>query len=125
MKRITQKGIAFAFACVPFFVSAAEQKGLVPCGNSGEPLCTFADFAVLGNRIVDFLLVTVLIPLATISIAIAGFRYILAFGNESTAKAVHERIKNTVIGIVIALAAYLIVKTVLSFFVTDEFNPFL
>lgn len=111
------------FLLLPFLV-LAQEKGLVPCGNPGQPLCTFADFATLLNNVITFLMRDVLIPLATLSIAFCGFRYLIAFGNEAEAKKVHSMIKYTVGGILLSLAAYLLVKSALSVLVEVSFNPF-
>ncbi len=114
-------------AMLPMIVFAADgaPEPLVPCGNAGQPLCTFNDFLVLADRIIKFSLFWLIIPLATISFAIAGFRYLIAFGNESEATKVHGMVTSTVKGVFLAFLAWFIVSTIFSFFVHDSFNPFI
>ena len=93
-----------------FFVSAA---GLIPCGGSGEDACKFSDFFVLIKNIIDFLLVSIAIPLAALSFAVAGWMYLTAGGDSGQIKKAHELFKNVAIGFIIALSAWLIVKAIL------------
>lgn len=123
------------FAAGFFFVKmpmpAFADSGLVPCGYqqdvelTGAPAedCTFNSFITLVQNVMDFLLFTIAMPLAALSFAYAGWLYMSAAGNESNVKQAHEIFKNVIIGLSIALAAWLIVNTILSGLgVSSQFN---
>jgi len=97
--------ILLVFA-TPFFVGAA---GLVPCTDN----CNLGDLLELIKRVIDFLLKSVAMPLAAIAFAWAGFLYLTAGGNPAKVSQAHDIFKGVVIGLLIALAAWLIVSAIL------------
>ncbi len=107
-----------------FFPALALAVGpLVTCGTGSTP-CHFSDFEVLLKTGINFALFDLVIPLATLSLAIAGLRYLVAFGNEGEAKKIHTIVFYTIMGVVLACGAWLIVSSVLGVLVTGSFNPF-
>lgn len=95
--------------------------GLIPCGvelkgdKTIKNECTFAHFLVLINRIVKFIFLNLAIPIAAIMFFYAGFLMVTAGGESAQARGKAKGIfTNTVIGLVLAAGAWLIVKTVLS-----------
>lgn len=109
---------------IPVISLAAEQPPLVNCGNAGQAMCTFDDLLGLGKVFIDFSLFYLIIPLSVLSFGVAGFRYLMAFGNESEATKVHGMVTSTVKGIFLAFFAWLIVSSIFNFFVNETFNPF-
>jgi hypothetical protein len=121
--------LAFTIISVPFFVGAFGEgtattvtfHGLVPDCNTG-PLnakgmyanpCDFEDAMIMINKIINFLLFVIATPFVALCIAWAGWLMISSGGSsEKVTKAKHIA-TNLVIGYVIALAAWLIVKTIL------------
>src|ERR1700752_777340 len=99
MKLAHKSGIVVAVLLLPSLASAAG--GIVPCGNPGQAVCTFGDFFQLADNFLKFALFDLVIPLATLSLAIAGFRYIAAFGNENEAKKVHDIVFYTIMGVIL------------------------
>ncbi len=109
----------------PFFANAA---GIVPdCihtvsvthadGSSSQVsvvACQFSDLVILLNNIINFLLFSVMIPAATLSIAVIGFQYLAAAGNPGKLAKVHELFKDVLWGIFLALAAYSIIELIFS-----------
>ncbi len=90
-------------------------EGLVPCGTPGCP-CTFCDFFVMFDRIVDFILFKTVPILAALMIAIGGFMYIVAFasptsGGPETLSKAKTLFKSVLIGLILVYAAWLIVNT--------------
>ncbi|MEK7647162.1 MAG: pilin [Patescibacteria group bacterium] len=85
---------------------------LVPCGTSGTP-CTLCDLVQLANNLIDFMLIQLAAPLATLSIIIGGILMITAGGNESQLQRGKQIFSYAVIGFVIALGAWLIVDLIL------------
>lgn len=108
---------------IPSFVSAKTSSGLIPCGNvetaAGVPTterCDFNDFIQLAQNVIDFLIFKIAAPLAAVMFAYAGFLYLTNQGNESQVKKAHDIFWNVFIGLVVALAAWLVVNFVLEFF---------
>jgi len=97
--------------CLPLVVGA-QDSGLVPCGYGGD-LCDTSDAVAFVNNLISFL-IQMLGVIAVIALVITGFKLVLSAGNESEWTAAKERFTNIVIGIVIILAAWLIVDTIMS-----------
>ena len=122
----------FAFAqvpCAPGYVRSgntcvldtnnSNSSGLVPCDNMvgtdgkiANP-CYFTAFMNLINKVIQFVLFSLAIPIAAIMFLYAGFLLVTAGGAEAKTKA-KGIFTNAVIGLALAAAAWLIVRTVLS-----------
>jgi len=85
--------------------------GLVPCGGTGEPACTFCDFFQMLQGILEFIMKLAFI-IAPILIVICGVMFIVAAGNLNLLKRAKEGLLATVIGIAIILSAWVIVTAV-------------
>jgi len=90
-----------------------SNTGLVPCDGSAENPCGFDQFLTLINTIVNILFVMV-VPIAAIIFAYAGFELITSGGETSKREKAKKIFTNVAIGLIVAAAAFLIVKTVLS-----------
>ena len=103
---------------------SSKKGGLVPaCPSTG---CGFDQLMTLINNVITFLLFTVATPLAAIIIAYAGWLYLSSGGNSSDVTRAKKILMNVVIGYVIGLAAWLIVKTIItSLGVDPSINTFL
>ena len=87
------------------------EPGLVACKEN----CGFNDFMVLVDTVIKFILYKMAIPIAAIMFAYAGFKMVTAGGEAAHARTEAKEIfTNTVIGLIIAVAAFLIIKTILS-----------
>jgi len=85
--------------------------GLVPC--TGKDPCKLNQILVVIERIIDFLIKGVIIPLAGLSILIAGLYYLsgaITPANKEKAKSILWTVLG---GLVLALAASLIVGAIL------------
>lgn len=92
-------------------------SGLVTCGLDPDNYdCDFNMFLALINRVANFLLVYIAFPFIGIVVAYAGFLLITSGGSESKLKEAKGMIWNVVIGLVVALLAWVIIKLVLSVF---------
>ncbi len=106
----------------------AEDSGgiqkLVPCGNGGgQSDCTFIDLFILINNTIHFLIFNIGILVATIVIIAAGILYVFypyKPGNISLAK---NMFWAAIGGLVIMMAAYVIVKFVVMGLVGPSTNP--
>jgi hypothetical protein len=106
--------IVLAILIVPVLSLAQETSGLVPCGTASTPPCDFNSFMALINKVINFILFYMAVPIAAIMFAYAGFKLVTAGGEAAHARtAAKEIFTNTVIGLIIAVAAWLIIKTIL------------
>jgi hypothetical protein len=103
--------IVFILLAMPALSLAA---GLVPCGGAKEPACDWNGFMSLINTVIHFLLFDMAIPLAAIMFAYAGFELVSSGGSTEKRGIAKKVFTSAVIGLIIAVAAWLIVSTVLS-----------
>ena len=87
----------------------AQAGGLVPCSG---PDCTTAHVSTFANGLINFL-ISMLGVIAVIALVFAGFKMVMSQGNEAEWGKAKEMFTNVVIGIIIILAAWLIVDTLL------------
>lgn len=86
--------------------------GLVPC-NTAET-CDFNALLALVNNVINYMILLT-VPIAAIMFAYAGFLLVTSGGESASAKTKAKSIFwNAVIGLIIALAAWLIVKLILT-----------
>ncbi|MBK5215552.1 MAG: hypothetical protein JJE53_01950 [Candidatus Pacebacteria bacterium] len=97
--------------------------GLVPICNTGviDPVtknyavaCDFDMLLAIINKVISFLLVTLATPLFALIIIYTGWLYLSSMGSPENITKAKKIFKNAFIGYVIALAAWLIVKTILT-----------
>ena|ERR1700733_5067209 len=94
---------------VPTFSFAADTP-LVTCYVN----CGFNDLMNLINNIIHFLLFDMAVPIAAIMFFYAGFELVTSGGSTEKRGIAHKVFFNAVIGLVLAVAAWLIVRTLLS-----------
>ena len=99
-----------------YLLAAATDPLAQKCAGDN---CGFEDLLKLFGRIFDFLLY-IAVPLATLAIGYAGFLYLTSSTNEGNRSRAKEILKNAVIGIVLTLAAYVIVKSLLTLIGADS-----
>lgn len=91
---------------------SVPEGGLFPgCPKTG---CGFNELLKLVNKVIHFILFDLAMPIAAIMFAYAGFLLLTSGGNPETKNKAKKIFWNVFIGFVIALAAWLIVKTILS-----------
>lgn len=125
----------------------AHAAGLVPCGgyayvegpdgypvigDDGKPVkagaekpCDFTFFMEMLNDIIAFLLFKLAMPLAAFMFAYAGFLYLTSGVKPEQREQAKKILTNVVWGLVIALAAWLIVHTILTSLGVDKESIFL
>lgn len=108
------------FLVLPHFVHA--QSVLVPC-DGVVVKCGFTSFITLIQNIITFAIKYIIIPIGAIIFAYVGFLFLTSGGSPETRKKAKGIFIKVVIGIVVILAAWLIVSTILTVFgVTDSFK---
>ncbi len=83
----------------------ADKTGL------GTP-CNFDQLILLINNVITFLLFTIATPLVALIVCYAGFLLLTAGGNSERVTQGKSIMKNVIIGYIIALAAWLIINTI-------------
>ena len=91
---------------------------IIPCTDK----CTFSDIFRLLNNFLTFFITTLLIPIFIIILMTAGFKYITAEGNPAKIANLKKILGNLVLGIVLILCAWLIVNTIMTTLLNDEFK---
>jgi hypothetical protein len=130
MKKIFIFIIGCAIVLTPVLsvnVASAAMKPIVPSCNTGDLVdgknkgekvyknpCDFNYLMVLINNIIDFLFKYIVTSLTALALVYAGFLLIFSGGSSEKVTKAKAIIKNVVIGFIIALAAWLIVKTILT-----------
>jgi hypothetical protein len=85
------------------------KTGVVPCTNE----CGADDIFRLINNLVDFAVRYLLLPLFVFMIMFAGYKYIMAMGNPGKVANLKGMFGNMLMGLVLFLCAWLIVKGLL------------
>lgn len=98
----------FVLLLMPLFVVHA-QFNVPEAGQTGLPNDTSISGIV--TRIIQILLAVAGL-IAVIFLIVGGFRYITAGGNEETAEAAKKTITNAIIGIVIIILSFVIVRVI-------------
>lgn len=98
-------------------IPASQAAGLVPCEGPDCKVCHLFQLIV---NITRFLSETVALPLAGLMFLIGGIMMVSSGGVESRYKKGKEILINTLIGLILVFAAFLIVNTLITFFASGE-----
>ena len=90
----------------------AQDGGLVTCGGGTGDTCDTNDVVTFAQGLIEFL-IKGLGVIAVIVMVYAGFKLVVSAGNESEWTKAKELFTNVIIGIILILAAWLIIDTVL------------
>lgn len=100
--------LGFVFV-VAFYAYEASAQGLVSCGYDTH--CTFADVIGLANGLINFILTRLILPIAAIMLVYTGFLYLS--GKQANIEKAHSVFPKVIIGLIIILASWLIVRAIL------------
>lgn len=101
--------------------AASAPDGFVQCGNNGQPSCQFCHLVSMIDRIIEWLAM-VLTILASILFAVAGMRLVISAGNTQAKLEAKKSIINVATGLMIVLAAWMIIDFVLQTLVDGPFT---
>jgi hypothetical protein len=108
--------LTFIVTTLPVFVLALDppSSGLVLCGRGDSAPCTFNDALAMINKIINFTFEFLVVPIAALMFAFAGFKMIVSGGSSPEARSqAKEVFTNTAIGLVIAAGCFILVKALL------------
>ena len=107
--------IVFLVLIIPVILLAQEAPtGLVTCGTADTPPCDFNSFMALINKVINFILFKMALPIAALMFAYAGFELVSSGGSTEKRGVAKSVFTNAVLGLIIAVAAWLIISTILS-----------
>lgn len=125
IKKVLPFVLGFVIIFAPSFL-ILEAKGLVPDCNTilevnkdgkytgvYKDACDFDALMKLINTVINFLLFVIATPLFALILVYVGWLYISSMGSPENITKSKTILKNAFLGYVIALAAWLIVKTIL------------
>lgn len=114
IKKLTKFAI-FALTLVIILAPALSlADGLVPCDESDGSKCDFTALMTLINNVINFVFVYLAIPLCAIMFAYAGILLITSGGSTEARGKAKTIFTNSALGLIIAAAAFLIIRTLLS-----------
>ncbi len=123
------KNIKIGFLSLLVFIipvlTHAYSSGLIPCSGAENSPCHFNDIIDLIRGIVSFLMFKVALPLSALLFSWAGVLMLTAGGSEEQIKKAKDIFFFVFIGILITLAAWLIVDTITGSLLTPEYKGFL
>lgn len=98
------------------FAALGADERIITCGatDGSQNDCGFVELLNTANNIITFLLKYIATPLAAVIFAYAGLTLLFSGGNPGKMVQAKKIMLNMLIGYVIALAAWIIVKTILS-----------
>lgn len=99
----------------------ATYEGFVPCGRTpsvilGMPVtisCGFCHLFVMVDGIVDFILLKIVPPIATIMLIFAGMSFYFSLGNPEKFRHARSVLLSAIIGLVIIYASWTIINAVM------------
>lgn len=115
MKRLFTFVSSFALFLLPFVVKA-QDTGLIPCEGADCQTCHVIE---LGQNVITFL-AGLAVSVATLMFAFAGIKYLTSRGKEGEISSAKNMMTNAVVGIVIIFASWVIVNTVMVFFLPNN-----
>lgn len=102
----------FISAMVFSIPSIASAAGLVPCGGTGEEMCTLCHLIVGIDGLINYGF-SIMVVVGLMMLVAAGVIYVISAGNEGMMTMAKSLVKNASIGFALILGAWLIVTTVM------------
>jgi hypothetical protein len=117
--------IIFFFSTFYFLFSIflSAQAALVPCGPGLGKECQFCDLITLVENVINFALYNIAIPLVVIMVVWGGLTIMTAGDSADKVAKGRKIIQSAIIGVFIALGAWMIINMVLSAIGGGSFKP--
>ncbi|MFZ2390552.1 MAG: pilin [Minisyncoccales bacterium] len=100
------------FASILFFLFLSftpVSAALVNCGNEDQAPCTFNDFMSMINGVIDFVLFSIVPPIAVVTIVIAAINLMTSSGDPSKLEQARKTLIWIILGLVVVYGAWAIV----------------
>ena len=90
--------------------NSGSGTGLVKCGNEGQPACTFSDFIAMIDGVVQFVMTSIVPPIAVVTIVIAAINLMTSSGDPGKLEQAKKTIIWIILGLVVIYGAWALVK---------------
>jgi hypothetical protein len=104
-------GMTYAIGDIP--------SKLVPCDGALGNVCDACDLVELGQNILNWL-IGITVFLVGIALAVGGLMLVMSAGDQGKRTRAKEIFTNAIVGLIILLASWLIVDTLLKVFLPDD-----
>lgn len=94
--------------------------GFVLCGRPGQPACDFDMLMLTVNKFINYALTLIATPIMLWMLFKTSFEFFTAGGNPVAITTAKKRLLAVIIGYAIALAAWLLIKTVIMLLVGED-----
>jgi len=105
-----------------FLIPNLVVANLVPCGGPYEPPCRFCHLFVMLDEIIDFALLYIVFPLATLLIVFSGGTYMFSSGDEKKINEAKSILTSTIVGLIIIFSSWILVNTFMSWIGVAEWT---
>lgn len=105
--------LSLTFLLANYSLAWAMGEPLVPCGGTGQPECTQCELLHLVKNLIDFIMIAASPILATLFFIIAGVYIMLGGANPGMLAQGKRMFKDTMIGLIIVMLAWLITNTII------------
>jgi len=119
MKKRLAVLLVFSGLFLSFVAVQAQEQGLVPCGGSGQESCKLCDIFTMFDRIVDFVMLTLVPPLAALMLVVGGVMFFTAAGDSGKLTSAKSLLTSVIFGLVIVYGSWLVIN---SFFLVIGVN---
>ena len=107
------RNYSFLLVLVLFIMPAVSfATVLVPCTDGKS--CDFNALMTMVNTVIKFIIFDLALPIDAIMFVYAGFKLVTSGGDTGARQTAKDVFTNTLIGLIFAVAAWLIINTVLS-----------
>jgi hypothetical protein len=107
---VARVGTVLSLLAVRFTYAQRTDLGLIPCDG---PECNLDSFMQLLNNLLNFFFSTLLLPIFVVMVMYLGYSYIAAQGKPGQHAKLGSMAKHMVLGLLLMLCAWVIVKTIL------------
>lgn len=118
--------VALALPTLVFAQGAGLPRQIVPCSGAvaagGLQACKVCDLATLAQNLINTG-IFILVFLSAVLFAYAGFLYLTNAGNPSQASQAKSIFGHVAVGLIIILAAWLVVDTLMKSLLGGDFGP--
>ncbi len=117
---------SMAMATAAFAQTGIDVSGVTDTGGGGlvtctGPDCNFCHLVLSANKIISFIMVIATI-LATIMLAVSGFKLTAARGNPAALKEARQRVINFFIGVLLVFSAWYIIDTLMKVLISPTLS---
>ncbi|MBL7155480.1 MAG: hypothetical protein ISS88_03210 [Candidatus Portnoybacteria bacterium] len=95
---------------------------IVPCGGETQSDCTLCHLWELASNIINFISFNLAVPMAVLLFIAAGIMFLISGGNQEKVALARSIFTNTIIGLVIIFASWLLIDTLLKTIATGAFS---